>query len=399
MIIFLSYAKENSARVGQIYERLKEAGYQPWMDNHDISPGQDWKFAIQKAISICDAALVFLSSKSISKTGFVQVEIAGFLEQQKRRPEGSIYLIPVRLDSSAVPTRLADLQYADLFEADGWDRVIATLEKAKHEQSLLQEQGEKRGTFTVFTRVMEEEWDGLPGYFARLSYPELHGGANAEACEELNHVFKARCLSTLHELRSNRVDQNPSLWDSKKEFGIASYKTIQDYRTTFLSESALSIVFTSMVYTGGAHENFRYVTENFALLPSVQFLPLAYFFKYDYRKTLGALSIEALKKQAWERSLSNESKEFFSNIYDGDGFAKDWLVEGTTFEDNKKVYFTFSGEGLTLYFPPYHVAPFAAGTWEVTLPYYDLREILRSDGPHRLFTTPAVHPKLPKSGL
>ena len=96
MIIFLSYAKEDSARVGQIYERLKEAGYQPWMDNHDISPGQDWKFAIQKAISICDAALVFLSSKSISKTGFVQVEIAGFLEQQKRRPEGSIYLIPVQ---------------------------------------------------------------------------------------------------------------------------------------------------------------------------------------------------------------------------------------------------------------------------------------------------------------
>jgi hypothetical protein len=161
--------------------------------------------------------LVFLSSRSISKTGFVQVEIAEFLEQRKRRPEGSIYLIPVRLDSCAVPARMADLHYTDLFEPDGWYRVIASLEKAKREQLLLREQGEKRGTFAVFTRVMEEEWDGLPGYLARLSYPELRGGASTEACEELNHVFKAHCLSTLHGLRSNRVDQNPSLWEGKKE--------------------------------------------------------------------------------------------------------------------------------------------------------------------------------------
>jgi hypothetical protein len=364
------------------------------MDNHNISPGQDWKFTIQSAISTCNAAMVFLSSKSISKTGYVQVEIAEFLEQRKRRPEGSIYLIPVRLDPCAVPARMADLHYADLFEPDDWDRVIASLEKAKHEQSLLREQGEKRGTFTVFTRVMEEQWDGLPGYFARLSYPELRGGASAEACEELNHVFKAHCLSTLHELRSNRMDQNPSLWEDKKEYGIATYKTIQDYRITFLSESALSIVFTSTVYSGGAHENYRFVTENFALLPVAQ-LPLASFFKYDYRKTLGSQSREALKKQSWERSLSNE---FFTDIFASEE-VDSWLVSGTTFEDNTEVYFTFSGEGLTLYFLPYQVAPFAAGTWEVTLPYYDLREVLRPNGPHRLFTTPAVRPKLPMSGL
>jgi hypothetical protein len=93
MIIFLSYAKEDSVRVGEIYKDLKDAGYQPWMDNSDISPGQDWKFEIQKAISICNAAIIFLSTRSISKTGYLQVELSEFLEQRKRRPEGSIYLI------------------------------------------------------------------------------------------------------------------------------------------------------------------------------------------------------------------------------------------------------------------------------------------------------------------
>jgi len=351
------------------------------MDNSDISPGQDWKFEIQKAIFICNAAIIFLSTRSVSKTGYLQVELSEFLEQRKRRPEGSIYLIPVRLDPCPVPTHMSNLHYADLFEPEGWARVIASLEKAKREQSLIREQGETRGKFTVFTKVIEEQWDGLPGYSARLSYPELHDGATALACKEINQVFKARCLSTLHELRSNRADQDPSFWEDKKKYGIATYKPIQDYRIMFLSESALSIVFTSMVYTGGVHENYRFVTENFALQPVVQ-LQLASFFRHDYRKTLGLLSREALKKQSWERSLSIEH---FANIFDSDEMGKEWLVRGTTFEDNTKVYFTFSGEGLTLYFPPYEVAHFAAGSWEVTLPYYDLREILRPNGMHQLF--------------
>jgi hypothetical protein len=106
MIIFLSYSKEDTTPVSEIYKELKKAGYQPWMDTHDISPGQNWKFEIQKAISNCNAAVIFLSSKSVSKTGYVQVELTEFLEQRKRRPEGSIYVIPVRLDPCPVPTHV-----------------------------------------------------------------------------------------------------------------------------------------------------------------------------------------------------------------------------------------------------------------------------------------------------
>jgi hypothetical protein len=213
--------------------------------------------------------------------------------------------------------------------------------------------------------------------------------------EELNQVFKARCLSILHELRSIRGNQDPSAFADKKKFDIATYKTIQDYRITFLSDSALSIVFTSTVYSGGAHENYRFVTENFTLQPVV-LLSLTSFFKYDYQKTLGLLSREALKKQSWERSASNAP---FVDIFASDEVDQHWLVSGTTFEDSTETYFTFSGEGLTLYFPPYQVAPFAAGSLEVTLPYYDLREILRPNGPHRLFANRAVYPNLPSAGL
>jgi hypothetical protein len=364
------------------------------MDNSDISPGQDWKFEIQKAISICNAAIIFLSTRSVSKTGYLQVELSEFLEQRKRRPEGSIYLIPVRLDPCPVPTHMSNLHYADLFEPEGWARVIASLEKAKREQSLIREQGETRGKFTVFTKVIEEQWDGLPGYSARLSYPELHDGATALACKEINQVFKARCLSTLHELRSNRADQDPSFWEDKKKYGIANYQNIKDYKITFLSDAALSIVHTFYVYTGGAHGNYYFATDNFALQPTVSQLSLDTFFQRhcDYRRVLGLLSREALKRKAWERSLSRETSpsEFYAKIFDSDEFSKEWLINGTDFKDNTGVDFTFSEAGLTLYFPPYRVACFAAGSWDVTLPYYDLREILRPNGMHQLFIPSAA---------
>jgi len=382
MIIFLSYAKEDVERVDQIYNQLKHDGHQPWMDIHDISPGQNWKFEIHNAISTCNAAIIFLSNRSVSKTGYVQAEIAEFLDLRKRRPERSIYLIPVRIDECVVPTRMSELQYADLFKPNGWDRVTASLEKAKHEQSLLSEQGESRGKFTVFTRIIEEYWDGLPGYYTRLSYPEVRGGATIDACEEINQIFKARCLSKLHELRANRLDQNPFLWENKREYGIANYKMIKDYRITLISEMLLSIVDSYEVYTGGVHENYYFETSNLTLQP-VSRLPLFALFKAgcDYREKLGLLCREALKRQAWERSAaSTESSEFFAHIFDEeDAVAREWLIEGTSFKDGSNITFTIAENGLTFYFRPYEVACFAAGGWEVSLPYYDLREILRPE--------------------
>jgi hypothetical protein len=108
-------------------------------------------------------------------------------------------------------------------------------------------------------------------------------------------------------------------------------------------------------------------------------LPLITLFRRDcdYRETLGLLCREALKRQAWERSLANtESAEFWTQIFAEGEFSREWLIRGTNFEDDENVKFTLTDNGVTFYFAPYQIACFAAGSWEVTLPYYDLREIL-----------------------
>jgi hypothetical protein len=380
MVIFLSYAKEDAEQVAKIYSDLKAALYQPWMDIHDIAGGQNWKFALQTAISTCDAAVLCLSTKSVSKTGYVQVELKEFLEQRKRRPEGAIYLIPVRLEPCPIPTELSDLHCIDLFTDDCLERLLTSLKLAQQEQLALHERGEIRGDFTIYTRTIEEQWDGLPGYMVRLSYPEL-SGKNAVACGELNTVFKAKQLGTLHWLRANRGQQEPEFWRDRGE--MATYRAITDYKITFVSEAALSIVFTNYTYQGGAHGMTLFSSDNFILNP-VGRLPLNTFFKTgsDFHGVIGHLAREALKKQAWERSLS-EDRTFFAGLFDNQ--EDQWLVQGTTFNESTQPEFTFTDSGLTVYFPPYQVAAYAAGTFEVTLRYYDLRDILRPAGPHELF--------------
>jgi hypothetical protein len=125
--IFLSYAREDRARVEQVYESLKAEGFNPWLDIQDIMPGQDWSRVIGQAIRAADCMLVFLSRHSVSKRGYIQREIRAALSLLSELPEGAMFLIPVRLDDSPAPEPLRHLQYVDLFEATGWKTLLAAL--------------------------------------------------------------------------------------------------------------------------------------------------------------------------------------------------------------------------------------------------------------------------------
>src|SRR5258708_2557465 len=114
--VFLSYAREDRARVEQVYDSLKAEGFNPWIDTRDILPGQDWSQEIGQSIRTADCMLVFLSRNSTSKRGYVQREIKAALSTLAELPEGAIFLIPVRLDESEPPETLRHLQYVDLFD-------------------------------------------------------------------------------------------------------------------------------------------------------------------------------------------------------------------------------------------------------------------------------------------
>ncbi len=127
--IFLCHAREDKARVIELYQQLKAAGYSPWLDEEDLLPGQDWWTEIEKIISDpYNLVVVCLSNNSTTKRGVVQQEIANALDVLKKMPEDTIYLIPARLELCQVPKRLSHLHRVDLFEPDGLEYLKRSLD-------------------------------------------------------------------------------------------------------------------------------------------------------------------------------------------------------------------------------------------------------------------------------
>jgi formylglycine-generating enzyme required for sulfatase activity len=126
--VFLSYAREDREKVERLYQKLSGAGFKPWMDTKDILPGEIWKSSIQKAIRSSDFFLACLSANSVSKRGFLQREIKDALDVWQEMLGSDIYLIPVRLDDCDVPESLRDFQWVNLFEEDGWTRLVKAIQ-------------------------------------------------------------------------------------------------------------------------------------------------------------------------------------------------------------------------------------------------------------------------------
>ena len=118
--VFLCHSSTDKPAVRALYEKLRaEPWIQPWLDEEDIFPGDDWNLEIQKAIRETDAILVCLSKSSITKEGYVQKEIKTALDYSDEKPDGTVYIIPIRLEECKPPERLSKWQYADYFE---WNR-------------------------------------------------------------------------------------------------------------------------------------------------------------------------------------------------------------------------------------------------------------------------------------
>ena len=125
--IFLSYAREDEEEVENLYQKLSDARFKPWMDKKDILPGERWKTSIQKAVRRSDFFLVCLSANSIDKRGWIQREIKQALDIWQEKLDSDIYLIPLRLEDCDVPKSLSDFQWVNLFEEDGWTRLVKAI--------------------------------------------------------------------------------------------------------------------------------------------------------------------------------------------------------------------------------------------------------------------------------
>ncbi len=127
--VFLCHASQDKPAVRELYKRLAEENWiDPWLDEENLFPGQDFDFEIIKATRDADAIIICLSKTSVTKEGYVNKEIRRALDIADEKPEGAIYIIPLRLDECEPSfERLKKLHWADYFIPNAHEKLIKSL--------------------------------------------------------------------------------------------------------------------------------------------------------------------------------------------------------------------------------------------------------------------------------
>lgn len=205
--VFLCHASGDKPQVRALYKRLVAEGVDAWLDQEKLLPGQDWRVEIPRVVQEADVVVICLSNKSITKEGYIQKEIKFALDSADEKPDGTIFLIPARIEDCPVPEKLSRWHWVDLFEEDGYVKLLRSLklradkvgavitpsayedEDAETERRL--DQYYTEGLAAFYT----EDWDKACRRF-QLILSERPNHKNA--IEKLEEAEKRRDLSKLY---------------------------------------------------------------------------------------------------------------------------------------------------------------------------------------------------------
>lgn len=127
--IFLCHSSGDKLTVREIHKRLRGDGFEPWLDEVDLLPGQPWEEEIRRAVRNTDVVIVCLSRSSVSKSGYVQKEIKLALDVADEQPEGAIFLIPLKLQECKSPEQLDRWHRVNFYEDGGYERLMKSLQR------------------------------------------------------------------------------------------------------------------------------------------------------------------------------------------------------------------------------------------------------------------------------
>lgn len=130
--VFLCHSSHDKAVVNEVYKLLNAEGWiDPWLDSKKLIPGVDWNMEIEKAVEASHIVLVFLTDNSVNKEGYIQRELRTVLNVALNMTEGTIFVIPLRLEECQLPRSLRSWQWLDYFPAEArpeaYERLLTSL--------------------------------------------------------------------------------------------------------------------------------------------------------------------------------------------------------------------------------------------------------------------------------
>ncbi|HJQ41365.1 MAG TPA: toll/interleukin-1 receptor domain-containing protein [Thermoanaerobaculia bacterium] len=212
LMVFLCHASQDKEEVCALCKRLEVDGFDPWLDKKKLLPGQKWSDEILKAVSRSDVVVVCLSRHS-SRPGFIQKEIREALDAADKQPPGATFIIPARLEPCDIPERLAEWHYVDLFEPDGYEKLVQAIRKrAASDQRLLfatwPDAPLKISDFSAsLIEEIERITDATTSVLLRLNEYPARASANAGFASDVNQQIAAIPLDDALDVDITCIDE------------------------------------------------------------------------------------------------------------------------------------------------------------------------------------------------
>ncbi|MBI4165319.1 MAG: TIR domain-containing protein [Acidobacteria bacterium] len=360
-MVFLSYAQEDEVEVERHWTKLRSDGFRAWMAKGDIVPGEDWERSIWRAVHFADFFIACVSSRSVTKRGFLQKEIKEALEIWKQKLEDDIYLIPLRLDSSEVPDSLRKFQWIDFNGGEGYTRLVNAISEGI--SRLESKPSHLTGDRSVFTKEFEEHRPMNLPYEIVTKYPEFKPSNDALTLE-LNATIAGFAFGQVQRCRKQFLEA--AQLETDRDFGPSLLDI--DYTLHTASQRCASIEFKIWTYyAGAAHPNLGTVTLNFLTCPLVE-IELGDIFKpeSDYLRFVSQFCVSKLGDQiAQDRGVEAPDQGMI-----------DWILQGAGPKEENFQTFVINPKGIVLFFDPYRVSSYAEGRREVHMPWGALQGLL-----------------------
>jgi hypothetical protein len=147
--IFLSYKREDMARVGRLKDALERAGMEVWFDQQDLTGGDDWDQKIEKGIENCTLFLPVISRSAQTAEGEFRREWTRALRRAERIPREVPFLIATLIDANTdlrrgdgptpllIPEEFWKKQFIQCLDQDPTDAFVQTVKTQMRQAQLL----------------------------------------------------------------------------------------------------------------------------------------------------------------------------------------------------------------------------------------------------------------------
>ncbi|MGO4812144.1 toll/interleukin-1 receptor domain-containing protein [Cupriavidus sp. 2MCAB6] len=124
--VYISYQREDLPFVSRLADRLKDAGHTLSFDVDELSPGVNWRAALDHGLKTSDVFIVVFSQKT-DKSQYVLTEVGA--ARAYANESDRMLLIPIVIDNAPLPLSMQDVHAIIQPDADV-DSIVPQIESA-----------------------------------------------------------------------------------------------------------------------------------------------------------------------------------------------------------------------------------------------------------------------------